>query len=253
MGHITVEISGGKAELTLRRPEVLNAMDFKVFDELAAAADEVNPRDDVRVVVVRGEGRSFSSGIDVTALGSVQGSLEEMIRRAQAGFRAMAALPMPTVAVVQGHAYGAGLQLALACDLRVVANDARLGLLEANYGLIPDLGGSTLLPRLVGPARAKRMIWLAERISGEEACAIGLADLGAAPAELDATADTLITALLAAPALPARETKALIERAHLVNTGEGMDAEAAAQARCMSSPNFGEALMAGLQRRASRG
>jgi enoyl-CoA hydratase/carnithine racemase len=226
-------------------------MDFEVFEGLAAAADEIaaKERDEVLVVVVSGEGRSFSSGIDLSALGGVAGEMEDTIARAQAGFRKIAALPMPTIARVQGHALGAGLQLALACDLRVVATDAVLGLLETKYGLIPDLGGSTRLPQLVGTGRAKKMIWLAEKITGEEAGSIGLAEVVVTPDELERAADELAERLAAAPITPVREAKLLIEAAPRVNQSDGMDAEARAQMRCMTDPNFGATLTSGLQRR----
>jgi enoyl-CoA hydratase/carnithine racemase len=249
---VEVSFSGPRADIKLRRPDVLNAMDFEVFDGLGAAADSLSSNEDVHVVVVTGEGRSFSSGIDLSAIGSVDGAMEETIARAQSGFRKIAALPMPTIASVQGHAYGAGLQLALACDLRVVANDAKLGLLEARYGLIPDLCGSTRLPQLVGAGRAKKMIWLAERIDGAEAERIGLAEVVVPPEELATATDDLAERLAGAAPRPVREAKALVENAGRVSLEDGMDAEALAQARCMTDPAFGDALSAGLTKRAAR-
>jgi len=246
---VEVTFQGPRADIVLRRPEVLNAMSFEVFDGLAAAADDV-AASDARVAVVSGEGRSFSSGIDVSSLGAVSGATSETIARAQAGFRKIAALAIPTVAAVQGHALGAGLQLALACDLRVVRSDARLGLLESNYGLIPDLGGSTRLPQIVGAGRAKKMIWLAEEVTGAEAAAIGLADVVVAPeGDLAAAVDELVEALLERPSTPVRLAKRLIDRAHLHDHASGMDAEAAAQEECMTDPDFAAALMRGMTAR----
>lgn len=246
---VRLEMRGPRADLTLDRPQVLNAMDLELFDALADAARKLEGEPEVRVVVVRAEGRSFSSGIDVSALGNVSAPMEEMVARAQAGFRALHALPMPTIASVQGHALGAGLQLALACDLRVVAADARLGLLEIRYGLIPDLGGSNLLPHLVGPSRAKKMIWLGEIVGGADAGAIGLADMVVAADELASATDQLAARLAAAPSTPVREVKALIDGARLRSLAGGMDAEGAAQIRCLTDPSFGAALAAGLARR----
>ena len=248
MAVVEVAYSGERADLRLNRPEVLNAMSIEVFDALGAAADEIVARDGVEVVVVSGEGRSFSSGIDLASLGEVSGTPAEMIARAQAGFRKIAALPMPTIAAVQGHAYGAGLQLALMCDLRVVAEDASLGLLEMRYGLIPDLGGSTRLPQLVGAGRAKRMIWLAERIDGREAERLGLAEFVVPTGELTATVDELAVKLAAPPHVAKRQAKRLADGAHLVTQGEGMDAEADAQIACMTSSEFPEAIARSLQR-----
>jgi len=250
---VSVELSfnGPRADLVLDRPDVLNAMDFDVFDGLAQAADEIADRDP-RVVVVSGKGRSFSAGIDVGSLGSVSGGPAETIARAQAPFRKIAALAMPTIAVVQGHALGAGLQLALACDLRVMTSDAKVGLLEANYGLIPDLGGSTRLPQIVGTARAKRMIWLAEKITGAEALELGIADLVAEGEEMDAVVAALVEKLAEAPFTPTRSSKRLIDGAPFVTYSDGMDAEAAAQEGCMTAPDFAENMMRGIQKLQAR-
>lgn len=248
MSVVELSFAGARADLRLNRPEVLNAMSFEVFDALAAAADSIAERDDIEVVVVSGEGRSFSSGIDLSSLGEFSGTLEDTIARAQAGFRKLAALPMPTIAAVQGHAYGAGLQVALMCDLRVVATDASMGLLEMRYGLIPDLGGSTRLPQLVGPARAKKMIWLAERVDGIEAERIGLAEV-AVPAEgLTDAVDELARRLSEPPHVAKRMAKRLCDGAARVSQEDGMALEAQAQAACMSSPEFAEAIARSLQR-----
>lgn len=249
MDEVELSFSGPRADITLNRPDVLNAMNFEVFDGLAEAAAAILERsDDVRVVVVSGKGRAFSSGIDVTALGPIAEDMEGTIRRAQAGFRGIAGLPMPTIAAVQGYAFGAGLQLALACDLRVLAEDAKVGLLEANYGLIPDLIGSTRLPQIVGTARAKRMIWLAEKITAAEAHRIGLADDTCHSDELAERVDELAQRLQEAPFTPVRQAKALIDRAIGRSVEEGMEAEMVAQMACMTASDFGENLMRGLAR-----
>lgn len=249
MGVVDVRHAGPRADLVLQRPEVLNAMSVEVFDALSDAADEVAKIDGLRVLVVSGEGRSFSSGIDTASFGTVSGDPQTMIARAQAGFRKIAALPVPTIAQVRGHALGAGLQLALACDLIVATKDASLGLLEARYGLVPDLGGTQRLPRLVGPARAKKMIWLAERVSGEEAERTGLVQQAVGENELEGAVDALATALAAAPPLPVRHVKRLVEISATAPHEAGMDEEAAAQAEMLTSNDFGEAISAFLERR----
>lgn len=242
---VSLSFDGSRADLVLDRPQVLNAMDFAVFDDLTEAMDEIADKDP-RVVVVSGNGRAFSAGIDVAAFGAVAGDPREVIARAQAPFRKLAALPMPTIAAVHGYALGAGLQLALACDLRVMTRDAVVGLLEANYGLIPDLGGSTRLPQIVGTTRAKRMIWLAERISGPEAFDLGIADVLVDADDLEEAVATLAGRLIDAPLSPTRQSKSLIDRAPLLPLAEGMDAEAAAQERCMTAPDFAENMMRGV-------
>jgi enoyl-CoA hydratase/carnithine racemase len=255
MGERAVEVSvaGGRADLLLRRPEVLNAMNWDVFDGLAAAADELAGHEDVRVVVIAGEGKSFSSGIDVTMFSDgVAGGPGEMIRRAQAGFRKLAALEMPVIAAVRGHALGAGLQLALVCDLRVVASDATLGILEQRFSLVPDLGGTQRLPALVGPGYAKQMVWLQERIDGGEAHRRGLAEIVCDLGELDAAVDYLAERLCESPPLAVRAVKRLMDGAGRVPFEQGMDEEAAAQAVMFGSADFGEAMSAFFEKRRPR-
>jgi enoyl-CoA hydratase/carnithine racemase len=241
---VGVSITGHRADLVLRRTDVLNAMNWEMFDAIASAVDQISTADDIRVVVVSGEGRSFSSGIDTSTFGDVQGEPQERIARAQAGGRKLAALPMPTIAKVQGHALGAGLQLALMCDIRVVAEDASMGLLEGKYGIIPDLGGTQRLPILVGPGWAKKMIWLAERIDGVTAGRIGLAEIVVPAAELDARTEELADRIAKAPPLATRQAKRLVELAGTVPLGAGMDEEARAQMGLLASSDFMTALSA---------
>lgn len=249
MSVVEVTIDGRRADVRLRRPDVLNAMNWDVFDGLSMAADAIAVADDIRVVVVSGEGRSFSSGIDTSALGGFRGSPADTIARAQAGFRKIAGLEMPTVAKVHGHAYGAGLQLALACDVRVMATDASVGLLEARYSLVPDLGGTQRLPLLVGPGRAKKMIWLTERIDGEEAGRIGLAEVVIEPSRLDEAVDNFVDGILAAPPAAVREVKRLVDLALRTELGRGMDEESVSQQKMFASEDFTEAITAFVEKR----
>lgn len=249
MSVVEVTFEDRRAELTLRRPDVLNAMNWEVFEGLALAADAIATADDVRVVVVSGEGRSFCSGIDTSALGEFHGSPADTIARAQAGFRKIAALEMPTVAKVHGHAYGAGLQLALACDVRVMTTDASVGLLETRYSLVPDLGGTQRLPHLVGPGRAKKMIWLAERIDGEEAGRVGLAEVVVEPSRLDEAVDGLVDGILAAPPVAVREVKRLVDLALRTELARGMDEESLSQQKMFASEDFTEAITAFVEKR----
>lgn len=249
---VDLEIHEHRADVTLRRSDVLNAMNLEVFDGLAVVADKIASQEDIRVVTVRGEGRAFSSGIDTSALGAGDLPIEQMIARAQSGFRRIAALPMPTVAAVQGYALGAGLQLALACDVRIVTPSAQLGLLEAKYGIIPDLGGTQRLTQLVGPGRAKKMIWLAEKVSGEEAHRIGLAEILTSEEELDSATEELVEALEVAPPIAARHAKRLVELASRVDHEQSMDEEAKSQLEAMNSSDFTEAITAFVERRPPR-
>ena len=248
---IELDIGERRADLRLNRPEVLNAMNLDMFDDLAKAVDEIAGAPDVRVVVVAGNGRSFSSGIDTSSFAS-GGSFEDLIRRAQAGYRKLATLEVPTVAKVHGHALGAGLQVALACDIRVMAEDADLGLLEHRFGIIPDLGGTHRLPQIVGAGMAKKMIWTRERISGTEAARRGLAEVVASRDDLDATVDGLADAIAEAPPVAVREVKRLIGASPPRDTDEAFDREMDAQLKAFASKDFNEAIAAFLEKRAPR-
>ena len=246
---VRVTIENHRADITLDRPDVLNAMNWEVFQGLAAAANQVAERDDVRAVVVSGAGRSFCSGIDTGSLGSGDLAPRAMIELAQAGFRALASLPAPTIAAVHGHAYGAGLQLALVCDVRIVTSDAKLGLLETNYGIVPDLGGTHRLPQLTGPGRAKLMMWLAERIDGIEAHRRGIAERCVAPDDLHQEVDDVVGALIARPPLATRAIKQLVDDAGTQPFSDAMDRVADAQEQLMASADFTEAISAFVERR----
>ncbi len=249
MSAVEVTYREQRADLVLRRPEVLNAMNWEVFEGLAAAADEISERPDVRVVVVSGEGRSFCSGIDTASFGEIAGDPDEMIAVAQAGFRALANLDRPTIAKVHGHALGAGLQLALACDLRVVATDATLGILERRFALVPDLGGTQRLPLLVGPGYAKKMIWLGEKVDGTEAHRRGLAEVLVSSADLDETTDALAAEIAAGPPITSRRVKSLVDLAGRVSLDEGMDHEAKYQKEMFGTSDFAEAIAAFMEKR----
>ena len=156
---IRYEASQGLARITLARPAKRNAVTLQMFQELGDATEAAGSDPEVRGVVVAAEGPSFCAGIDVALLAELAplaaraaedpDGFRAFVRLAQRPYLNLARMPKPTVAAVQGHALGAGFQLALACDLRVVTADATFGMLEARYGLIPDLGGMHHLTRLV--------------------------------------------------------------------------------------------------------
>jgi enoyl-CoA hydratase/carnithine racemase len=216
-------VDGPVATVTLSRPEVRNAQAPSTWRGLAAVGAALP--DDVRVVVVRGEGRSFSAGLDkrmltpggvegeVSVLDLLSGGAESFSARVdefQQGFTWLRDPRFVSVAVVQGHAIGAGFQLALSCDLRVLADDAQLCMKETALGLVPDLTGTKPLVESVGYARALEICVTGRMVGAAEAARIGLATAVVPTAELDATVADLTDALLAAPAGAVRDTKALL-------------------------------------------
>lgn len=224
-GWVRTSRDGAVLTVTLDRADQLNAQTPATWSALAAIGASLD--DDVRVVVLRGEGRAFSAGLDRSLFGpepSTGGGLgelgrlsaeeaQERIRGYQGGFRWLRSPGIVSVAAVQGHAIGAGMQLALACDLRVLAEDAQLRLPEATLGLVPDLTGTSTLTELVGYSRAMEICLTGRVVKAAEAQAIGLANTVVPAADLDATVADLVAALTALPPAASRATAALLRSA----------------------------------------
>lgn len=176
----------GVAVVRLNRPP-MNPLSIAMLGALHAAAETIGADDAVKAVVVAGSDRAFAAGADI---GEFDG--REAAQRVGAAFRrafdAVAAIPRPVVAAIRGYALGGGLELALACDLRVASDRSRVGQPEILLGIVPGAGGTQRLPRLVGPARAKELIWSGRQVRADEALAIGLVDKVVADDEVEAAA-----------------------------------------------------------------
>ncbi|MEH1013300.1 enoyl-CoA hydratase/isomerase family protein [Micromonospora sp. CPCC 206060] len=238
---VRLECEGPVATVTLCRPDVLNAQTPTMWRALHDFSRDLPG--DVRVVVVRGEGRSFSAGLDLSVVrGTGEGSIAALtaltpqecadrIAGFQAGFTWLHRPDIISVAAVQGHAIGAGFQLALACDLRVLAEDARLSMAEVTLGLVPDLAGTKRLVELVGYARALEICATGRRLDAVEAQRLGLATVVVPAAELDPAVADLVAALLAGPRDAVVEIKALLAGAAGRSHAEQQRAEREAQTR----------------------
>jgi enoyl-CoA hydratase/carnithine racemase len=238
---VRLDLDGPVATVTLCRPEVLNAQTPGMWAELANISRKLPG--DVRVVIVRGEGRAFSAGLDLSVARA--GGDSSLARLAQlspsecadriAGFQsAFTWLRNPSIvsiAAVQGHAIGAGFQLALNCDLRVLADDARFSMAEVTLGLVPDLGGTKRLTELVGPSRALELCVTGRKIPADEADRIGLATAVVPGGDLAAAVADLSAAVLSADAGAVAEIKALISGALLRTYPDQDRAEREAQTR----------------------
>jgi enoyl-CoA hydratase len=170
----TERFDDGVAVVRLDNPPV-NALSRAVLGELASTAAALRADESVKAVVVTGEGKAFAAGADISEFGDRERA-GEIGAAFRAAFDAVAAIPRPVIAAVHGVALGGGMELALACDLRLAADSARLGQPEILLGIIPGAGGTQRLPRLVGPARAKELIWSGRQVKADEALAIGLVD-----------------------------------------------------------------------------
>jgi enoyl-CoA hydratase/carnithine racemase len=217
---------GGVALIRLHRPP-LNALSQALLAELAATAGAVTADPAVKAVVVAGGERAFAAGADITEFGTPDDA-RRIGTQLRAAFDAVAAIPRPVIAAIRGVALGGGLELALACDLRVAADSARLGQPEIRLGIIPGAGGTQRLPRLVGPARAKEMVWSGRALRAEEAKAIGLVDRVVASDEAEPAALAWAATFAAGAVVAMGAAKRVIDRGLDGPLGAGLDLEQAA-------------------------
>jgi 2-(1,2-epoxy-1,2-dihydrophenyl)acetyl-CoA isomerase len=251
---IRLEKSEGIARLTLARPDQLNALSRPLLGEMIAALDEVRDGGDVRVLVLAGEGKGFSSGADLSSGGSPAGS---------AGFDAglvleqyynplmerMYALPVPIVAAVHGAAAGAGCMIALASDIVIAARSAFFLQAFVNAGLVPDAGSMWLLPRLVGRARAQAMMMLAERIPAEKALEWGMIYDVVDDAELQARTDAIAAKLAKGPTRAYALIRQGVREALELPLSDALAIERRAQREAGNSADFLEGIAAFREKR----
>jgi enoyl-CoA hydratase/carnithine racemase len=208
---VNLEVDGGIGTIRLDRPPV-NALNQQVQAEIQAAATEATARADVRAVIVYGGQKSFAAGVDIKEMAELgYAEMAERVHRMAAAFLAVAGIPKPTVAAVTGYALGGGLELALCCDRRVVGDNVKLGQPEILLGVIPGAGGTQRLARLVGPAKAKDIVYTGRYLKSDEALAIGLADEVVAPDDVYGAARTWAQQFVNGPARALASAKAAID------------------------------------------
>ncbi len=223
---VRLEVADGIGTIRIDRPK-MNPLDVEVQDAIGAAARDASGRDDVSAVIVYGGEKVFAAGADIKEMQDM--SYTDMVDRArviQDCFLAVSRIPKPTVAAITGFALGAGCELAMACDFRIAGSDAQLGQPEILLGVIPGAGGSQRLPRLVGPARAKDLIFTGRFIDAAEARQIGLVDEVVEPAEVYATARERMGRFVGGPAYALRAAKEAIDRGLEVELETGLAIEA---------------------------
>jgi enoyl-CoA hydratase/carnithine racemase len=236
---VRLDLDGDLAIVTLSRPQRRNAMTPLMWTRLAEIGSGLPAN--IRVVVVKGEGPTFCAGIDLRmftpdgvpgeppAANASEPDFDARVAGYQAGFRWLRHAGFVSIAAVQGHAIGAGFQLALSCDLRVLADDATLCMKEPALGLVPDLTGTKPLVEIVGLPRAIELCLTARMVGAAEAERLGLAERVVPAAELTAAVDQLVKELLTTDPAAARATKALLQQAQANNLDQQARAERAAQ------------------------
>ena len=251
---VSLEVVDRVAHVRIERPAKRNAMSLEVFDQLTERAAEIASDDAIGAVVVSGRDGVFSAGIDISVLGAgfADGGIDPaFVDRLQSAFTAYEDLDVPTIAAIEGYCFGAGIQLALGCHLRAVAPDAKLSVMERRWGLIPDLGATVRLPRLIGPGRATELILTARTFDAEEALRLGVAEI-ALPGTDPLDAAHRYAAGLAAGPGAVRHVARLVRENLARSRTEGLAAEVATQQRVTAGPDTAEALAAGLEGREPR-
>jgi enoyl-CoA hydratase/carnithine racemase len=252
--RVLYEVRDNLGLITLARPEKLNAMDRQAFAELEQAATRAAADPEVRAVLVTGQGRAFSTGLDVAEFGGERDldRAEELVAELQRAISALERTPKPVVAAVNGLAIGGGLQLAIACDLRLASEGAQFAAMEMRWAIVPDLGGTERLPRLIGLGRAKEMILTGRPVMAAEAERIGLVSRVVPAERLAQEAAELAGGLAAGPTLALGLAKQALNEAFERSTAEGMAAAKRVQRRTFASADHAEAQAAFAERRPPR-
>jgi 2-(1,2-epoxy-1,2-dihydrophenyl)acetyl-CoA isomerase len=249
---LDVAVSEGVATLTLNRIRARNALNMELKLELARVLRAIRDDRSIRAVLITGAGSAFSAGGDVKELDVARSALasrDRMQRLLHDVFIPLARLELPTVAAVNGPAFGAGLSLALACDIVIASDQAVFSCAFSRMGLIPDCGALWFLPRVLGPATAKELLFTARRFGPDEARELGLVQRVVPASDLHAAARELAVSLARGPTATLRMTKRLLEQSATSTLDEVAELESYAQGVAMSSPEHAEALAAFRERR----
>ena len=252
----TIEFSlkGAVARVELNRPDRLNAINRQLIREFADVLATLRANDDVRVLLLHGKGRAFSAGADIAELEQLAGPTEFLgfIEEIQRAFDDLESLGCPTIAAINGLALGGGCELSLACDFRIMAEDATIGVPEIKIGVLPGAGGTQRLPRLLPSAVAKRMILFGESISAKEALRLGLANEVVPADELVETALDWARRLANLPPHALRTGKLLVNLARNADMKSGVEAERQAVAFLFGTEDRKEGMQAFLEKREPR-
>ena len=251
---VTAEREGDLVWITIQRPEVMNCLSFPTLRRFRTLLEELREDLSIRCFLITGAGeRAFCAGADLKERKTMP---DELVPRFVHNIRALmdevAALPQPTVAVIGGFAFGGGTELGLACDLRVAAPHATMGLTEVSLAIIPGAGGTQRLPRLIGKSRAKDLILTARRIPAAEAERLGLVNRVAPEGQLRATALEVAEAIAANGPIAVRAAKDAIDQGLELSLARGLEHEASCYERVLGTQDRLEALAAFAEKRTPR-
>jgi enoyl-CoA hydratase len=242
------------ARITLNRPEVLNALSSEVYKGLAGVLERIAEDRGIRVVIITGAGqKAFAAGADISRMQSLSVNEARFLAiLGQRVFQLVGSLPQPVIAAVNGIALGGGCELALACDLIVASTHAKFGQPEINLAVIPGAGATQRLPRLIGMAQAKELIFTGKIISAEEAFQLGMINQVVAPDELMSTTEKMATELCKKAPVAMSLAKAAVNKSFETTMRVGFDYEVECFASCFATQDQKEGMAAFLEKRAPR-
>ena len=245
LNTLIYEKEGHVAVVTLNRPGALNCLNEEMWSEMSLVQDDIENDDHVRAVVIKAAGDKFSAGIDISLLGKINSQyILKNLLKMQNLYTRWETMAPPVICAVNGLCFGAGTELALACDIRIASRDAVFALQEVNFGLSPDMGGSQRLTRVVGPSQAKRIMLVCEKLDAQESLRIGLVDKLCENADLAGEAMNMAGKIAQKPPVAVRFGKKAINVAMESSLQAGLLYEQAQSAFCFSTEDMKEAVAA---------
>jgi 2-(1,2-epoxy-1,2-dihydrophenyl)acetyl-CoA isomerase len=244
----------GIATLVMNRPDRLNALNNELASALNDALGRIAEDDAVRVVVITGAGRAFCAGGDLAAIGKGRAgretqSLEPLLRAGMQSVLRIRTIPQPVIAAVNGAAAGAGMNIALAADIRIAAEEATFGQNFSKVGLFPDFGGTYFLPQLVGPAKAAELFYTGDMIDAKTALSLGIVNHVVPGTQLEAAVKSLAQKIALGPSLPIQAVKKTLFGAEKTKLSEALEREVQEQIRCYLSEDCSEGIRAFFDKR----
>lgn len=249
--NILMERKGHLAIVTINRPESLNCFDYATLVQLEQTVDEIYVNRDIRAVIFTGAGdKAFSAGADLKERKTLNESqVRRNVRKIRDVFNKIEQIPQPTIAAINGYAFGGGFELALACDFRYAVSGTKMGLTEVSLAIIPGAGGTQRLPRLIGPSKAKELILTARKITSEEAYEYGILNGVTSPEELMNQCEALANEMMENAPLAVIQAKYAIQHGLEVDIQSGMAIESKAYEVIIPTKDRLEALQAFAEKR----
>lgn len=249
---IIFEVDGGIAQITLNRPERLNAISYQLMSELDDVLTKIEENPEIRVAILTGGTKCFCAGADIKERTSKQATSMEVydnFHRSRRVFKKIENLPKPTIAAISGVAMGGGCELALVCDLRIASDTARIGVPEIKIGVIPAAGGTQRLPRLIGAAKAKEMVFMGEPLDAQEAYRVGLVNKVVPVEDLIDEARKWAKVFMERPPLTLKMAKSAINRGLEMNLDNALEYEAQCATLLFSTEDRLEGMEAFVEKR----